>query len=127
MVIMIEIKASKFELKGAWGSYTSHPHLSPPSTHHAPLQSTQTEGLAEFVECLKGFPGRSRRRRDRAYTYDWFFVLSIVSIVLLISHLGYLVRTTSENWTLIRDVCDCATASESNAKEAICAVWRELK
>lgn len=43
------------------------------------------------------------------------------------SCLGYLTATASEDWTLVLEVCDRASASESNAKEAVRALRREFK
>ncbi|KAJ7656695.1 hypothetical protein B0H17DRAFT_359049 [Mycena rosella] len=41
--------------------------------------------------------------------------------------IGFLTATASEDWTLLLDVCDHASANESNAKEAVRALRRELK
>ncbi|KAK1219790.1 hypothetical protein PQX77_017477, partial [Marasmius sp. AFHP31] len=41
--------------------------------------------------------------------------------------IGFLTATSSEDWALILDVCERATASDSNAKEAIRALCREFK
>lgn len=40
---------------------------------------------------------------------------------------GYLTATASEDWALVLEVCDRASASESNAKEAVKALRREFK
>ncbi|KAJ6476180.1 hypothetical protein C8R45DRAFT_371980 [Mycena sanguinolenta] len=41
--------------------------------------------------------------------------------------IGFLTATASEDWTLILDVCDHASASEANANEAARALRREFK
>ncbi|KAJ6476153.1 hypothetical protein C8R45DRAFT_1216883 [Mycena sanguinolenta] len=41
--------------------------------------------------------------------------------------IGFLTATASEDWTLVLDVCDHASASEANAKEAVRALRREFK
>ncbi|KAK1220511.1 hypothetical protein PQX77_016721 [Marasmius sp. AFHP31] len=41
--------------------------------------------------------------------------------------IGSLVATSSEDWALVLDVCERASASDSNAKEAIRALRREFK
>ncbi|KAF5314297.1 hypothetical protein D9619_011864 [Psilocybe cf. subviscida] len=41
--------------------------------------------------------------------------------------IGYLTATASEDWTLVLEVCDRASSSETNAKEAIRALRREFK
>ncbi|KAJ7233193.1 hypothetical protein C8J57DRAFT_1480377, partial [Mycena rebaudengoi] len=41
--------------------------------------------------------------------------------------IGFLTATASEDWTLVLDVCDQASSSESNAKEAVRALRREFK
>ncbi|KAJ7141849.1 hypothetical protein C8R43DRAFT_1016600 [Mycena crocata] len=41
--------------------------------------------------------------------------------------IGFLTATASEDWTLVLDVCDHASANESNAKEAVRALRREFK
>lgn len=40
---------------------------------------------------------------------------------------GYLTATSSEDWSLVLEVCDRASASEANAKEAVKALRREFK
>ncbi|OAX40769.1 hypothetical protein K503DRAFT_583300 [Rhizopogon vinicolor AM-OR11-026] len=41
--------------------------------------------------------------------------------------IGYLTATSSEDWTLVLEVCDRACASEANAKETAKALRREFK
>ncbi|KAJ2936193.1 hypothetical protein H1R20_g906, partial [Candolleomyces eurysporus] len=41
--------------------------------------------------------------------------------------IGYLTATASEDFTLVYDVCDRASANEANAKEAVRALRREFK
>ncbi|KAF7356488.1 Kinase-like protein [Mycena venus] len=41
--------------------------------------------------------------------------------------IGFLTATASEDWTLVLDVCDQASATEANAKEAARALRREFK
>ncbi|KAJ7938212.1 hypothetical protein B0H13DRAFT_1136293 [Mycena leptocephala] len=41
--------------------------------------------------------------------------------------IGFLTATASEDWTLVLDVCDYASATEANAKEAVRALRREFK
>ncbi|KAF9556442.1 hypothetical protein CPC08DRAFT_820448 [Agrocybe pediades] len=41
--------------------------------------------------------------------------------------IGYLTATASEDWTLVLEVCDRASASEGHAKEAVRALRREFK
>ncbi len=43
------------------------------------------------------------------------------------SLLGYLTATASEDWGLVLDVCERASASEINAKEAVKTLRREFK
>ena len=40
---------------------------------------------------------------------------------------GFLFATSSEDWTLVLDVCDKASANEENAKEAAKALRKEFK
>ncbi|KZP04036.1 hypothetical protein FIBSPDRAFT_768027, partial [Athelia psychrophila] len=40
---------------------------------------------------------------------------------------GYLTATSSEDWSLVLEVCDRASESEANAKEAVKALRREFK
>ena len=40
---------------------------------------------------------------------------------------GYLTATGSEDWALVLEVCERASSSEANAKEAIKALKREFK
>ena len=40
---------------------------------------------------------------------------------------GYLTATASEDWALVLEVCELASSSEANAKEAIKALKREFK
>ena len=42
-------------------------------------------------------------------------------------YLGYLTATSSEDWTVVLDVCERASATEANAKEAAKALRREFK
>jgi hypothetical protein len=41
--------------------------------------------------------------------------------------IGYLTATASEDFALVYDVCDRASANEANAKEAVRALRREFK
>ncbi|KAJ7202378.1 hypothetical protein GGX14DRAFT_370455, partial [Mycena pura] len=41
--------------------------------------------------------------------------------------LGFLTATASEDWTLVLDICDQASANVTNAKEAVRALRREFK
>ncbi|KAJ7279148.1 hypothetical protein C8J57DRAFT_154703 [Mycena rebaudengoi] len=41
--------------------------------------------------------------------------------------IGFLTATASEDWTLVLDVCEHASSSDSNAKEAVRALRREFK
>ncbi|KAF8130904.1 hypothetical protein K438DRAFT_1999190 [Mycena galopus ATCC 62051] len=41
--------------------------------------------------------------------------------------IGFLAATAFEDWTLVLDVCDHASATEANAKEAVRALRREFK
>ncbi|KAJ8083217.1 hypothetical protein PM082_009089 [Marasmius tenuissimus] len=41
--------------------------------------------------------------------------------------IGFLTATSSEDWALVLDVCERASASDSNAKEAVRALRREFK
>ena len=41
--------------------------------------------------------------------------------------IGYLTATASEDWSLVLEVCDRASASEANAREAVKALRREFK
>jgi hypothetical protein len=41
--------------------------------------------------------------------------------------LGYLAATASEDWALVLEVCERASANENNAKEAVRALRREFK
>ncbi|KAJ7715139.1 hypothetical protein B0H16DRAFT_1616986, partial [Mycena metata] len=41
--------------------------------------------------------------------------------------IGFLTATASEDWALVLDVCDHASATEANAKEAVRALRREFK
>jgi hypothetical protein len=41
--------------------------------------------------------------------------------------IGYLTATASEDWDLVLEVCDRASASEANAREAVKALRREFK
>ncbi|KAL0578824.1 Rho guanine nucleotide exchange factor, partial [Marasmius crinis-equi] len=45
----------------------------------------------------------------------------------LIKAIGFLTATASEDWALVLDVCERASASDANAKEAIRALRREFK
>jgi hypothetical protein len=40
---------------------------------------------------------------------------------------GYLTATASEDWVLVLEVCERASANEVNAKEAVRALRREFK
>ena len=51
------------------------------------------------------------------------FVLSSLNPYLA----GYLTATAAEDWTLLMDVCDRASASEANAKAAVRALRSEFK
>ena len=42
-------------------------------------------------------------------------------------HIGYLTATSSEDWRVVLDVCERASATEANAKEAAKALRREFK
>ncbi|KAG5651828.1 hypothetical protein H0H81_007260 [Sphagnurus paluster] len=41
--------------------------------------------------------------------------------------IGYLTATSSEDWSIVMDVCERASANEANAKEAVRALRREFK
>ncbi|KAF8183889.1 hypothetical protein K438DRAFT_1134098 [Mycena galopus ATCC 62051] len=41
--------------------------------------------------------------------------------------IGFLTATASENWTLMLDVCNHASATEAYAEEAVNALWGDLK
>ncbi|KAK7055203.1 hypothetical protein R3P38DRAFT_2378345, partial [Favolaschia claudopus] len=41
--------------------------------------------------------------------------------------IGFVIGTASEDWTLALDICDHASSSEANAKEAVRALRREFK
>ncbi|KAJ7802195.1 hypothetical protein B0H14DRAFT_1666477 [Mycena olivaceomarginata] len=56
---------------------------------------------------------RGRKRRDEEHE--------------LTRKIGFLTATASEDWTLVLDVCDHASATEANAKEAVRALRREFK
>ncbi|KAI0277856.1 hypothetical protein BGY98DRAFT_977023 [Russula aff. rugulosa BPL654] len=45
----------------------------------------------------------------------------------LMRMIGYLTATSSEDWTVVLDVCERASATEANAKEAAKALRREFK
>ncbi|KAF5392012.1 hypothetical protein D9757_003341 [Collybiopsis confluens] len=45
----------------------------------------------------------------------------------LIRMIGYLTATASEDWALVLEVCERASANEANAKEAVKALRREFK
>ena len=40
---------------------------------------------------------------------------------------GYLTATASEDWSLVLEVCERASASEAHAKEAMKALRKEFK
>ena len=42
-------------------------------------------------------------------------------------YLGYLTATSTEDWAVVLDVCERASATEANAKEATKALRREFK
>jgi hypothetical protein len=42
-------------------------------------------------------------------------------------YLGYLIATSSEDWAVVLDVCERASATEANAKEAAEALRNEFK
>ncbi|KAJ7751181.1 hypothetical protein B0H14DRAFT_3602820 [Mycena olivaceomarginata] len=46
---------------------------------------------------------------------------------VLTRKIGFLTATASEDWTLVLDVCDHASATEANAKEAVRALRRKFK
>jgi hypothetical protein len=41
--------------------------------------------------------------------------------------IGYLTATSSEDWAVVLEVCERASATEANAKEAAKALRREFK
>ncbi|KAK7049962.1 Rho guanine nucleotide exchange factor [Paramarasmius palmivorus] len=45
----------------------------------------------------------------------------------LTKNIGYLNATGQEDWALVLDVCECASSSEIQAKEAVLALRREFK
>lgn len=69
---------------------------------------------------------RERRDKDNELTRK-IGVSSLLSLNLYRSYVGFLTATASEDWTLVLDVCDQASANESNAKEAVRALRRDLK
>ena len=49
--------------------------------------------------------------------------LPLLTLLLL----GYLTATASEDWSIVLEVCERASANEANAKEAARALRREFK
>ena len=56
------------------------------------------------------------------------FQLAMCPLVLYLTNLsGYLTATASEDWSLVLELCERASASDANAKEAAKALRKEFK
>ncbi|KAJ7145894.1 kinase-like domain-containing protein [Mycena epipterygia] len=87
-----------------------------PGQQLSPVLSSPEERLSEnYVldekKKSKNFWGRERRDEENELTRK----------------IGFLTATASEDWALVLDVCEHASANESNAKEAVRALRREFK
>ncbi|KAL0061686.1 hypothetical protein AAF712_011494 [Marasmius tenuissimus] len=67
--------------------------------------------------------GHSQRERSQS----WQLVHPEEQGGELTKLIGFLTATSSEDWVLVLDVCERASASDSNAKEAVRALRREFK
>jgi hypothetical protein len=65
----------------------------------------------------------------RPHEDDWYIHSSpLLSLIIPDPfYLGYLTAGSSENWVVVLDVCERASATEANAKEAVKALRREFK
>ncbi|KAK7440071.1 hypothetical protein VKT23_017320 [Stygiomarasmius scandens] len=72
----------------------------------------------------KWFAGWNRDR-DRDRDKQW--QTTDKDSTALTRMIGFLTATSSEDWTLVLEVCEAASASDANAKEAVKALRREFK
>jgi hypothetical protein len=81
----------------------------------------------------EGARGKDRREDDgQAELTRLIGMISLIFCCSLLNVklspvLGYLTATASEDWALVLEVCERASANETNAKEAIRALRREFK
>ncbi|KAJ6476219.1 hypothetical protein C8R45DRAFT_373471 [Mycena sanguinolenta] len=86
-------------------------------SRYPPFVSTYNhDTLRCALEAAREVKERRRRIREREYEE-----------IELTRKIGFLTATASDDWTLILDVCDHASATEMNAKEAVRALRREFK
>ena len=75
---------------------------------------------------------RDRREEDPAAELTRMIGASRALVIATTNHefsvcVGFLTATSSEDWSLVLEVCDRASASEAGAKEAAKALRREFK
>ncbi len=72
---------------------------------------------------------RQGGRATRPHEDDWYLLGPPLLLLFVPNpfYQGYLTATSSEDWTVVLDVCERASATEANAKEAAKALRREFK
>ncbi|KAJ7178459.1 hypothetical protein C8R43DRAFT_1188412 [Mycena crocata] len=94
----LSVQKEKSKGKGFWGRGADNDH------------NRERERALE-MEAQERERGRERRDEENELTRK----------------IGFLTAPASEDWTLVLDVCNHASADESNAKEAVRALRREFK
>lgn len=101
-----------------------------PTPHHQPQQDfsedhhtpSETIPIAREKREKRGFwEGVLKKERDRDQRDDDNGTAELTRMI------GYLTATASEDWTIVLEVCERASANEANAKEAARALRREFK
>ncbi|KAF8905168.1 hypothetical protein CPB85DRAFT_1315922 [Mucidula mucida] len=100
--------------------------------HHHRKDSSDV-GHRDKEGAKKGFWARETRDRDIANLrekdphVEFWRDVSEDGMPSLTRQIGYLTATSSENWSMVLEVCERSSANEANAKEAVRALRREFK
>lgn len=95
------------------------------SSLHSVDDRREKKGLAGFFGgVLAGDRDRDREQREREKERERAKEDAQYELIRMI---GYLTATQSEDWSLVLEVCERASASESSAREAARALRREFK
>jgi hypothetical protein len=107
--------------------FSSHDSSADKDGKNSGLHSEDSVG--EEKKEKKGFWGAAREKdRDRERERDKGKERGVDDgQAELTRMIGFLTATASEDWSLVLEVCDRASASEANAKEAVKALRREFK
>ena len=102
----------------------SNEHLDDRESVHSQEEKEKKKGLAGFFGTMLE---RNEREREKEREREREKVQEKDAQYELIRMIGYLTATSSEDWALVLEVCERASASEASAREAARALRREFK